>query len=272
MSTAASTTRTDGGTAALEVDDIKLSFGRVIPYQDVTFTVGQGELFAVIGPNGAGKTSLFNTLSRVYEPDSGGVRFYGEDLLKRRPKDLAGLGIGRTFQNLGLYADLSVLENVLVGRHHLMKSGPISGGLWIGPARKEEREHRAAVTEAMEFVGIAKLAERKVGSLSYGLKKRVEFARALAMEPRLLLLDEPVAGMGSEERVEMTDLVRRIHRERGLTILLVEHDMGMVMSVAQRVLVLDFGRPISLGTPAQVTSDERVIKAYLGEESEGEAA
>ena len=273
MSTAMSSTATEraanGSAPALEVQGARLAFGSVVAYDDVSFTVAPGELFAVIGPNGAGKTSLFNTLSRVYEPTEGALRFHGEDLLRRRPRELAGLGIARTFQNLGLFPELSVLENVLVGRHHLMRSGPILGGLWLGPARAEERRHRAAALDALRFFDMEDHAARPVGSLPYGLRKRVEFARALAMEPRLLLLDEPVAGMESSERAEMTELVRRMHRERELTILLVEHDMGMVMSVAQRVLVLDFGKTVAIGTPAEVQRDERVIKAYLGEDFEG---
>ena len=273
MSTATSSAvterATNGAVPALEVQGARLAFGSVVAYDDVSFTVAPGELFAVIGPNGAGKTSLFNTLSRVYEPTEGALRFHGEDLLRRRPRELAGLGIARTFQNLGLFPELSVLENVLVGRHHLMRSGPILGGLWLGPARAEERRHRAAALDALRFFDMEDHAARPVGSLPYGLRKRVEFARALAMEPRLLLLDEPVAGMESSERAEMTELVRRMHRERELTILLVEHDMGMVMSVAERVLVLDFGKTVAIGTPAEVQRDERVIKAYLGEDFEG---
>ncbi|MDN5757972.1 MAG: ABC transporter ATP-binding protein [Tomitella sp.] len=253
---------------AIEVRGARLRFGQVVAFSDVSFDVAQGELFAIIGPNGAGKTSLFNSLSRVYQPDAGTLRFHGDDLLRKRPKDLAGLGIARTFQNLALYASLPVLENVLIGRHHLMRAGPVSGGIWLGRARNEERRHRAAALDALRFVGIEELATRPVSTLPYGLRKRVELARALAMEPRLLLLDEPVAGMESSERAEMSELVSRMHRERGLTILLVEHDMGMVMKIAERVLVLDFGRTIAVGSPAEIQRDERVIKAYLGVEFE----
>jgi branched-chain amino acid transport system ATP-binding protein len=176
------------------------------------------------------------------------------------------VGVARTFQNLGLFRDLTALENVLIGRHHLMRSGTLRSGLRLGYAQREERHHRAAAMEALEFAGIALYADNPVGTLPFGIQKRVEIARALAMEPKLMLLDEPVAGMSVAEREEITALVRRVHRDRDVTLLLVEHDMGMVMRIAQRVLVLDFGRVIALGTPAEVQRDERVIRAYLGEE------
>ena len=263
-------------TPALEVRDLALRFGRVTAFEHVNFDVEQGELFAVIGPNGAGKTSLFNVLSRVYAASAGTVRYFGQDLLRLRAWALAGAGIARTFQNLGLFAPLSVLENVLIGRHHLMSAGPVRAGVWLGPGRTEERAHRAAAREALEFLGIAQYADALVRELPFGIRKQVELARALAMEPRLVLLDEPVAGMSGDERAEVTALVRRLHGERGLTMLLVEHDMGMVMEVAQRVLVLDFGEVVAVGTPAEVQRDERVIRAYLGEEidpaAEAEAA
>lgn len=248
----------------LEVRDLTLRFGAITAFADVSFDVAQGELLAVIGPNGAGKSSLFNVLSRVYQPQSGSVLLSGKDLLARRPRDLAACGVARSFQNLGLVAELTCLDNVLIGRDHLMRCGALRCGL--GLARGEEREHREAALRALATVGARDLAKRVVGTLPYGDRKRVELARCVAMEPKLMLLDEPVAGMASDERVQMTDLVRRLNRDEGLTILLVEHDMGMVMRVAHRVLVLDFGRPIATGTPAEVQGDERVIRAYLGEE------
>jgi branched-chain amino acid transport system ATP-binding protein len=252
----------------LEVRDLTLRFGSVTAFADVSFDVARGELFAVIGPNGAGKTSLFNVLSRAYVPTAGSVRFEGRDLLRRRISALAGAGVARTFQNLGLFGELTALENVLIGRHHLMRSGTLRSGLWLGYARREERRHRAAAMEALDFAGIAHHADTPIGTLPFGIQKRVEIARALAMEPKLMLLDEPVAGMSAAEREAVTALVRRLHDERDLTLLLVEHDMGMVMRIAQRVLVLDFGRIIAIGTPAEVQRDERVIRAYLGEEFE----
>jgi branched-chain amino acid transport system ATP-binding protein len=248
----------------LSVRDLALRFGAITAFEDVSFDIESGELFAVIGPNGAGKSSLFNALSRVYEPDAGTVRLDGRDFLRVRRDRLAGLGVARSFQNLGVIAHLTALENVLVGRHHLMRTGTLRGGL--GLAGREERRHRAAALEALEFVDLAAQRDTPVQLMPYGHRKRVELARCLAMEPRLLLLDEPVAGMNAGERAEITALVRRLRAERDATILLVEHDMGMVMQVADRVLVLDFGVPIAIGTPAEVQCDERVIRAYLGEE------
>jgi len=253
------------GTPLLEAKDLQLRFGAVTAFTDVGFHVEEGELFAVIGPNGAGKTSLFNVLSRIYRPTRGTVHYRGVDMSTMRVSALAGAGIARTLQNLGLFPNLTVLDNVLVGRHHLLNSGSLRGGVWLGPARAEERRARAAALDALGFVGVADRAGERVATLPYGLRKRVELARALAMEPSLLLLDEPVAGMSMAERKQVTTLVQRIHRERGLAIVLVEHDMGMVMQVAQRVLVLDFGRVIALGTPEEVQRNEAVIRAYLGE-------
>jgi branched-chain amino acid transport system ATP-binding protein len=248
----------------LEVRDLTLRFGAITAFEGITFDVEPGELFAVIGPNGAGKSSLFNALTRVYEPDTGSVNVEGRDLLRLRADQLAAAGVARSFQNLGVFPHLTVLENVLVGRHHLMRSGIVRDGL--GLARREEHRHRAAALEALDCVGLADLAGTDVRLLPYGHRKRVELARCLAMEPRLLLLDEPVAGMNAAERAEIAALVRRLHAERDLTVLLVEHDMGMVMAVADRILVLDFGVPIALGTPQEIQGDERVIRAYLGEE------
>ena len=269
-----STERPDGTQAAqgsgpaLAVADLTLRFGNVTAFEDVSFTVGDRELFAVIGPNGAGKTSLFNVLSRVYQPQAGTIRLRGRDLLKLKPRQLPGAGVGRTFQNLALFGDLSVIDNVLIGRHHLMRSSPLEGGFWIGRSRREERAHREAVRQVIEFTGLSEHAETKAKQLPYGLRKRTELARALAMEPWLLMLDEPVAGMNERERAEITEFVHQLHERFSVTILLVEHDMGMVMQIAQRVLVLDFGRVIACDVPAVVQRDPHVIRAYLGAELE----
>ena len=253
---------------ALAVSALTLRFGNVTAFEDVSFSVADRELFAVIGPNGAGKTSLFNVLSRVYQPQTGTISLRGRDLLALKPRDLPGAGVGRTFQNLALFGELSVLDNVLIGRHHLMSASPLEGGFWIGRSRREERANRDAVRDVLEFTGLAKHADTKATQLPYGLRKRTELARALAMEPWLLLLDEPVAGMNERERGEITEFVQRLHERFSVTILLVEHDMGMVMQIAQRVLVLDFGRVIACDVPAAVQRDPHVIRAYLGEDVE----
>ena len=254
----------------LEVRDLTLRFGAITAFEQVSFDVAPGELFAVIGPNGAGKSSLFNALSRIYEPAAGSVRLDGRDFLRVRRDRLAAIGVARSFQNLGIFPHLTALENVLVGRHHLMRSGIVRGGL--GLARRDERRHQTAALDALEFVGLTDQAGTPVQLLPYGHRKRVELARCLAMEPRLMLLDEPVAGMNAAERAEIAVLVRRVRGERDLTVLLVEHDMGMVMEVADRILVLDFGVPIATGTPEEIQADERVIRAYLGEQPEAVAA
>jgi branched-chain amino acid transport system ATP-binding protein len=265
---------TAGAVPALGVDGVGLRFGAVTALTDVSFEVAPGELFAVIGPNGAGKTSLFNLLCRIYDPSAGTIRYFGEDMAPLRPHRLASTGIARTFQNLGLLPGSSVIDNVLVGRSHLMHPGAVRAGLRLPSVRREERAHRDAAMNAVEFVGLSDRARSPVGLLPYGVQKRVELARALAMQPKLLLLDEPVAGMSQAERTEIAELVRTIHDREGLAIVLVEHDMGVVMSLAERVLVLDFGRVIALGTPAEVQANPDVVHAYLGEplESVHEAA
>lgn len=255
------------GTAAvlLAVEDLSVRFAGVKALSEVSFQVRTGELFAVIGPNGAGKTSLFNVLSRVYQPATGQVTYDGHNLLHYKIHQIARAGIARTFQNLGQFPSMSVLDYLLLGRHSRMRSGILSGGLFLGPTRREERANRAYCRHLLELLDLDHLSNTPLGSLPYGLQKRADLARALALEPKLLLLDEPVAGMNVEETAEIAAILVEIKEQLGVTQILVEHDMAMVMSIADRVLVLDFGRTIALGTPADVQAHPDVIKAYLGE-------
>ncbi|MFV2000790.1 MAG: ABC transporter ATP-binding protein [Acidimicrobiia bacterium] len=233
---------------------------------DVSFEVKEGELFAVIGPNGAGKTSTFNCLNGVYKPQEGDIRWKGDSILGMRPDKIAGLGVARTFQNIELFAHMTVIENIALGRHIRTEVGWLNGAIWWGKARKEEMANRAAVEDIVDLLEIEAWRFFPVGLLPYGIQKRVELGRALAMEPELLLLDEPVAGMNLEETEDMARFILDIREELGVGMILVEHDMGLVMDIADRIMVLDFGEVIATGTPDIVQKDPNVIKAYLGEE------
>ena len=248
------------------LDDVHLSFAGVKAVNGVSFEVRPGELFAIIGPNGAGKTSLFNVLSGVYRPQQGSVEFMGESILGRRPHRIAAMGMARTFQNIALFEHLTVLDNLMLGRHQHITYGFLQAFAWVGTARRQEIEHRGAVEEIVDFLELEQWRNMPVGLLPYGVQKRVELGRALAMEPKLLLLDEPVAGMNLEETEDTARYVLDIRDELDVPIIMVEHDMGLVMDLADRVLVVDFGTPIATGTPDEVQRHPDVVRAYLGSE------
>ena len=254
------------GHAVIELSGVELAFAGVKAIDGVSFTVEAGELFAIIGPNGAGKTSIFNCISGVYHPKGGSIEFEGKSLLGMRPDRIADLGIARTFQNIELFPQLTVLDNLMLGRHQHIKYGTPSAMLRIGKAAREEARNREIVEGIIEFLDIAQFRRSFVAMLPYGIQKRVELGRALAMEPKLLLLDEPAAGMNLEETEDMARFITDIRRELKIGIILVDHDMRMVMDLADRVLVIDFGKPIAVGTPLEIQQNPDVIRAYLGQE------
>lgn len=249
----------------LEVNDVNLSFGGVSALTDVSFTVHAGETFAIIGPNGAGKSSLLNVLTGIYRPSSGSARIAGQELVGRRPHHIAHLGVSRTFQNLGLFDSMSVFDNVLVGRSAKLHRGIVAGSAWWGPSRREEIRARRRCAEILDLLGLADLQAAHLGILPYGTKKRVELAKALASDPRILLLDEPVAGMNPEESAQIAHSIEVARAEMHATVVLIEHDLPLVMSIADTVLVMDFGKVIAAGEPAAIQSDPEVLRAYTGD-------
>ena len=251
----------------LEVRDVSLAFGGVRALTEVSFQVNKGELFSIIGPNGAGKTSMLNCVSGRYKPTSGRVFMDGRDVTALTPNVRATLGLGRTFQNLALFGHMSVLDNIMVGRHHLLSNNALTGALyWGGGARAEELSHRRKVEDIIDFLEIAHIRKAVAGTLPYGLRKRVELARAMAVEPKVILLDEPMAGMNLEEKEDMARYILDVHELAGVTVILIEHDMAVVMDISDRVSVLDFGRLIADGTPDEVKVNPAVVEAYLGAE------
>ncbi|BDG71201.1 ABC transporter ATP-binding protein [Roseomonas fluvialis] len=253
----------------LVADRVSLRFGGVRALTDVAFDVRRGEIFSIIGPNGAGKTSMVNCVSGRYRPTEGRILFDGRDITRTSTSRRAALGIGRTFQNLALFGHMTVLDNIMVGRHHLLRSGFVRGmAYWLGGAQREELTHRREVEEIIDFLEIQHVRKAIAGTLSYGLRKRVELARAVAVKPKLILLDEPMAGMNLEEKEDMARFIVDLNEEWGMTVLMIEHDMGVVMDISHRVMVLDFGKRIAAGTPAEVLADPHVRRAYLGEADE----
>ena len=256
-----------GEAPIIEAQAVSMRFGGLSALTDVSFAVREGELFSIIGPNGAGKTSLLNCISGRYSPTEGQILFRERDITRTTPAQRAAIGIGRTFQNLALFGHMTVLDNIMVGRHHLLKNNFLTGALyWFTGAQKEELEHRREVEDIIDFLEIQHIRKEIAGTLAYGLRKRVELARAVALKPDLILLDEPMAGMNLEEKEDMARYIVDLNEEWGMTVIMIEHDMGVVMDISHRVMVLDFGERIALGEPEEVQENERVKEAYLGED------
>ena len=251
----------------LELQNISVHFGGIKALNNVSFKVEKESLFSIIGPNGAGKTSLLNVISGRYKPKNGDLLFKGKNITNFHPNTRPDLGIGRTFQNLALFDHMTVLENIYIGRHHLLRSNFFSGAIyWLSGAKNEEVNNRKEAEKILDFLEISNIRKSTAGTLSYGLRKRVELARAIAIQPELILLDEPMAGMNQEEKEDMARFIIDLNREWKITVVMIEHDMGVVMDISKRIAVLDFGEKIAEGTPDEVIKNKRVQQAYLGDE------
>ena len=252
----------------LELQNISVHFGGIKALNNVSFKVEKESLFSIIGPNGAGKTSLLNVISGRYKPKNGDLLFKGKNITNFHPNTRPDLGIGRTFQNLALFDHMTVLENIYIGRHHLLRSNFFSGAIyWLSRAKNEEVNNRKEAEKILDFLEISNIRKSIAGTLSYGLRKRVELARAIAIQPELILLDEPMAGMNQEEKEDMARFIIDLNREWKITVVMIEHDMGVVMDISKRIAVLDFGEKIAEGTPDEVVKNKRVQQAYLGDEN-----
>ncbi len=264
------------GDTLLEVSDVSLRFGGIRALSGVSFAMRQGDIHAVIGPNGAGKSSLLNCVSGLYRPQQGRIELHTvrpdgragrTDLVTRKPHQIARLGVARSFQNIELFSHLTVLENLMLGRHIHMRHSVLAGMAWFGPARRQEFAHREFVEEVIDLLHLQAYRHAPVGALAYGIQKRVELGRALCIEPALLLLDEPMAGMNAEEKEDMARFVLDVNELRGVSILIIEHDMGVIMDISSQITVLDFGEVIGDGSPDEVARNEDVVRAYLGEDA-----
>ena len=254
----------------LETREIGIQFGGLKAVDNVNFKAEEGEITALIGPNGAGKTTLFNLIAGFYQPTSGKVYFKGQDITSLKPYQRTRIGLARTFQNINLFKDMSVMDNALVGQHCRMTYDPITAMLSLPAKRKQEKQSREEIMKILDFMGLANVANEKAGSLSYGMQKNLEIARAMATKPELLLLDEPASGLNTQELDQLSQRVLRM-RDMGITVVLIEHKMDVVMNISHNIMVLNFGECIAFGTPEEISADQQVIEAYLGKEDEEDA-